>query len=129
MSHQRMHAGGHPHSPKPSRTGLCWLCCALSLLVSSEGANSFLCRLPLPYTDHAGSLSRLKVDRTELHCHMLGLHCSPGRYYLYNADRPVYCPLLGLWEALLIKCKAVGGFRCILPLGHKDEKVPTFGRR
>lgn len=64
-----------------------------------------------------------------------GLCCSPGqmqslnRYDLYDADRPVYCPSLGLCETCLTKCKAVGGFRCSWLLAHKDQKVSTFGRR
>lgn len=47
------------------------------------------------------------------------LRCSPGqmqslnRYNLYDADRPVYCPLLGLCETHLLRCKAVGGFSVV----------------
>ena len=133
-SHQRRHAQGHPHSPKPSGTGPCWLCCAFRCLVKGQAATSpsLLCPLQptlwiFPMWEQIGQSSNLT--------HPVGLRCSPGqtqslnRYDLYDADRPVYCPWRGLCETRLMKCKAVGGFRCSCLLGHKDQKVPTFGRR
>lgn len=98
-------------------------------------ASSYLSFPPLPTTAHTVNFSHLKAAQSSNPTRPAGLCCSPeqmqslNRYDLYDADRPVYCPLLGLCETHLMKCKAVGGFRCSWLLGHKDQKVPAFGRR
>lgn len=76
-------ARGHPHGPKPSGTGPCWLCCALSLLVSSEGPSRYLSLPPLPIAAHAVNISRLKAARTELQPHV---SCGVALFSWTNAE-------------------------------------------